>query len=317
VDFKDYYKILGVDPDADKKAIKTAYRKLARKYHPDVSEKHDAETRFKEMTEAYNVLKNQAKRAEYDEIRKYGQHGQEFRPPPGWQASGGFQQAGGFDQGDYSDFFETLFGAAGSVRPSRQAGGFRQRGRDIELEMPVMLEDTVKGYSDTISYNMPHYDIGGQRVEDISKKLKVKIPAGISEGETLRLEGQGGPGIGNGSPGDLYLKIRLVPHPMFDVEGHNLTITVPLAPWEAALGTTVTVPTLHGNIKLKIPPDSQSGRRMRIRGKGLATRTGRGDLYAIIRIVIPELGNQENSKLWSELAEKTGFNPRSSWENVS
>ena len=318
MDFKDYYKILGVKSSADKKEIKAAYRKLARKYHPDVSEQHDAEDRFKEMTEAYNVLKDASKRAEYDELRKYGgQHGQAFHPPPGWQPSAGAGAAGGaeFYQGDFSEFFETLFGDAGRARRPQQADfrGFSQRGSDIELEMPILLEDTVSGYSDSIAYNLPHYDSTGQRLQDVSKKLKVTIPAGVTEGESVRLKGQGAPGIGDGESGDLYLRIRLVPHPLFDVEGHNLTITVPVAPWEAALGAALTVPTLHGSIKLKIPANSQSGKRLRIKGRGLVGKSAKGNLYAVVRIVIPEQANPKSRELWEQLAEKSAFDPRSEW----
>ena len=213
MEFKDYYKILGVEPDADLKAIKTAYRKLARKYHPDVSEDKDAEAKFKDVAEAYAALKDPEKRAEYDELRKYGQHGQRFEPPPGWQAS-----HGGFESGDFSDFFESIFGGGG---PHARGGGphvhretrFSFRGQDIETELPIFLEETLSDKSKTISYHLPHYDAEGRRLADVKKTLNVKIPKGVTEGERIRLKGQGGPGIGDGTNGDLYLHIRLVPHP--------------------------------------------------------------------------------------------------------
>ena len=330
MEFKDYYKILGVDDSADEKAIKAAYRKLARKYHPDVSEQHDAEDRFKEVNEAWSALKDTDKRAEYDQIRQYGgqQHGHEFHPPPGWQNASesgytaGFGGAEEVHQGDFSDFFETLFGQArknqnrhsGYAQPGSQRT-YSQRGNDIELAMPIMLEDSIKGYSDTISYNLPHYDEYGNRLEDVKKKLKINIPAGVTEGESVRLKGQGAPGIGDAESGDLYLKIKLVPHPLYDVEGHNLTITIPVAPWEAALGTKLTVPTLEGNISLTVPKNAQSGKRLRIKGKGLPSKVGKGDLYAILKIVIPDDINPDSIELWKKLSETNDFDPRTEWRN--
>lgn len=320
MEFKDYYKILGVEPTADAKAIKTAYRKLARKYHPDVSEQHDAEERFKEVTEAYEVLGDAKKRAEYDEIRQYGgAHGQQFRPPPGWESAAGGFQGGGFGEfetGDFSDFFEAIFGGGARRQrsgPRRTGGAFSSRGQDVEIDMPIFLEDTLAEESKQINYSLPHYGVDGARLEDVTKTLKVKIPKGVSNGERIRLKGQGAPGLGDGPAGDLYLRIRLVPHPLFDVEGHNLVITVPLAPWEAALGTKVTVPTLQGKIQLTIPPDSQSGRRLRIKGRGLPSKAGQGDLYAVLNVVMPPKTSEESRGLWQQLAEKAQFDPRAQW----
>ena len=310
MEFKDYYKILGVEPDANLKAIKTAYRKLARKYHPDVSEHKDAENKFKEVAEAFAALKDTEKRAEYDELRKYGQHGQRFEPPPGWQSSSN-------QGGDYSDFFESIFGSAGprGQRTHRETH-FSFRGQDIETELPIFLEETLFDSNKTISYKLPHYDTDGQRLADVKKTLNVKIPKGVSEGERIRLKGQGGPGTGDGQNGDLYLHIRLVPHPLFDVEGHNLIITIPIAPWEAILGTKVEVPTLSGSINLTLPPNSQTGKRLRIKNKGLISKTGMGDLYAVLKIVIPEKTDEDSRQLWETLSEKTVFNPRSEWRKA-
>ncbi len=288
MEFKDYYQILGVDPDADSKAIKLAYRKLARKYHPDVSEQHDAEARFKEVAEAYEVLKDPSRRAEYDELRKYGQEGQEFRPPPGWRSASSSGDQTGFD------------------------GDFEMRGPDIEVEMPIFLEDTISEESKSVSYTVPTVDTGG-RVTHTRKTLNVKIPRGVAEGQRIRLKGQGAPGHGAGANGDLYLHIRLVPHPLFDVEGHNLVITVPVTPWEAALGAKVEVPTLDGKINLTIPANSQTGQRLRIRNRGLATRDGRGDLLAVLKITIPAHCDDKTRRLWQQLAEQAGFDPRSEW----
>lgn len=324
MEFKDYYKVLGVAEDADAKAIKTAYRKLARQYHPDVSEEKNAEDKFKEVTEAYEVLGDAKKRAEYDGLKKYGgQHGQFYQPPPDWQGQGDF--SGGFSQagtGEFSDFFESLFGG----RQQRGAGGFSQgggfntggsnRGQDVEVEMPIFLEDTLVEESKQISYHLPHYDKNGQRLEDVKKNLKVKIPKGVNDGERIRLKGQGSPGVGSAPAGDLYMRIRLVPHPLYDVEGHNLVITVPLFPWEAALGAKITLPTLQGKISLSIPENSQSGQRLRIKGRGLPSKTGQGDLYAVLNVVIPKELNADSKPLWQSLANSNKADPRAEWSKV-
>jgi curved DNA-binding protein len=312
MEFKDYYKILGVAADADLKAIKTAYRKLARKYHPDVSTVKDAEKQFKDVAEAYEVLSDDKKRAEFDQLRQYGSAGQRFEPPPGWQSSG--QGSGG----DFSDFFESIFGA-GRQRPGGSRGFegtedfTSSRGRDVDVELPLFLEDTFSDEPRPLEYNLPHYGESG-RLADIRKTLSVKLPPGVADGDRIRLKGQGGPGFGNGPAGDLYLRVRLVPHPLFDVAGHDLNITVPVAPWEAALGAKITLPTLTGKISLAIAPDSQNGQRLRIKGKGLRTRSGNGDLYAILKVVMPAKSNPEAMRLWKELASAATFNPRREWE---
>jgi len=312
MEFKDYYKILGVAADADLKAIKTAYRKLARKYHPDVSTEKDAEKQFKDVAEAYEVLSDEKKRAEFDQLRQYGSAGQRFEPPPGWQSS---SQGSG---GDFSDFFESIFGA-GRQRPGGSRGFegtedfTSSRGRDVDVELPLFLEDTFSDEPRPLEYNLPHYGESG-RLADIRKTLSVKLPPGVADGDRIRLKGQGGPGFGNGPAGDLYLRVRLVPHPLFDVAGHDLNITVPVAPWEAALGAKITLPTLTGKISLAIAPDSQNGQRLRIKGKGLRTRSGNGDLYAILKVVMPAKSNPEAMRLWKELASAATFNPRREWE---
>lgn len=316
MEFKDYYKILGVDAKADSKEIKTAYRKLARKYHPDMNAEKGAEDKFKEVAEAYEVLKDANRRAEYDELRQYGGKAKQgFEPPPGWQGGSGFSDTGGaqFD-GDFSDFFNSIFGGrAGGFQQAREAESHGFKGRDIEVEMPIFLEDTLTEVSKTIEYKIPVHEQG--QVREIKKSLKVKIPVGVADGERIRLKGQGVPGQGAGSNGDLYLHIRLVPHPLFDVEGHNLTITVPLAPWEAALGTKVTVPTLTGKISLNIAPDSQSGQKLRIKGRGLVNKMGTGDLYAILKIVMPKKTTDETKAQWQKLAELAAFDARAEWSN--
>ena len=317
MEFKDYYKILGVDATAGDKEIKAAYRKLARKYHPDVSEQHDAEDRFKEVAEAYEVLKNKDKKAEYDEIRFYGTHNQSFKPPPGWQPGGaGAYASDASYEGDFSDFFASIFGrrsqtsgfegrASGQQRHYSEKGA-QQRGQDIETDMPIFLEDTLTEESKSIAYQL-----GG-----IKKKLNVKIPAGINDAERIRVKGQGAPGYGGGPNGDLYLRIRLVPHPLFDVEGHNLIITLPVAPWEAALGSKLELPTLSGKINLTIPAHSQVGQRLRIKNRGLVKKDGsKGDLYAVLKVVMPERCDEPIKKHWEELADKAAFDPRAEWRN--
>ncbi len=314
MEFKDYYKILGVEPEASEKEIKTAYRKLARKYHPDVSTHKDAANKFKEIAEAYEALKNRDARAEYDEIRKYGAQGQSFRPPPGWQAAGSSGQQYSSNE-DFSDFFSSLFRNANQRSPFEEAAGSQngfsewgesrpQRGQDIESDLAVFLEDTLKESSHSLSF----------QIGDTKKTLKVKIPAGTGNGERIRLKGQGAPGPNGAANGDLYLRIRLVPHPLFDVEGHNLVIVVPLAPWEAVLGAKVEVPTLSGNLRLTIKPNSQNGQRLRIKGKGLPNKQGtHGDLYAVINVVVPPSGNEASEALWKELSEANKFDPRAEW----
>jgi len=310
VEFKDYYEILGVAPDAETTDIKAAYRRLARKYHPDLNPDEAAEANFKEVAEAWEVLRDETRRAEYDELRRYGgrQPGG-FEPPPGWRASSG----GDFHQfsGDFSEFFNSVFGE-GFAEHARSRP---VRGNDIEIEMPVFLEETVRDCSKPVRYRVPEVGPGG--IRQVEKSLKVTIPAGVVDGERVRLRGQGAPGRGDGPPGDLYLHIRLVPHPLFDVEGRNLSITVPVAPWEAALGARVTVPTLDGKISLTVAPGSQSGQRLRVRGKGLKGKLGTGDLYAVLKVVMPPTVSREAQALWRQLADMADFDPREVWEGAA
>lgn len=315
MDFKDYYAALGVEPSADIKTIKTAYRRLARKYHPDVSTEANAESKFKDVAEAYEVLKDTARRAEYDELRKYG-HGGRFEAPPGWQPGGRARTAGsdtgaGFQDRDYSDFFESVFGA-------RTQGGARastpRRGQDVEIEVPVFLEETLTDHQRTITYHLPGVVEQGHQGAPVSKTLKVKVNAGVSDGDRIRVKGQGPAGSNGGAHGDLYLIIRIAPHPLFDLDGANLLVTLPLAPWEAALGAKVTVPTLTGKITLTVPANSQPGQQLRIKGKGLVSKQGIGDLYALIKVVMPQQVDEQARELWTQLAMHCAFNPRAEWE---
>ena len=312
MEFKDYYKILGVDADADAKSIKAAYRKLARKYHPDVSSEEDAEHKFKEVSEAYEVLHDKEKRAEYDVARQYG-GARGFEPPPGWQGGAAGSGSQGDFQGGFSDFFEEVFGQAGhGSRQGYSRQHFTRRGEDIELALAIFLEDACKGESRTISYEVPSFDEHGRLTRE-ARTLKVKIPAGVTEGERIRLKGQGAPGIGDAPAGDLYLHIRFAPHPLYLVEGSDLTITVPVAPWEAALGCKLTVPTLEGDISLTVPANSQNGKRMRVRGQGLGRADKRGDLYVVLRVTMPESASQQEQTLWQQLAAASNFDPRRNW----
>ncbi|WLS79096.1 curved DNA-binding protein [Erwinia pyri] len=315
MEFKDYYALLEVDPSADLKTIKTAYRRLARKYHPDVSTDADAERKFKLMAEAYEVLKDSERRAEYDQLRQHRDDPRFSGASPG--AGGGHWQHEQGGAGDYSDFFESVFG--------RHASGFQgqtrrhppRRGQDLEMEVPLFLEETLAGDSRTVSFTVPVLDESGRQIDEVKKTLKVKIPAGVTDGERIRLKGQGVAGSQGAANGDLYLVIRLAPHPLFEVDGQNLHIVVPVAPWEAALGATVQVPTLTGKISLTIPPASQNGQRLRVRGKGLSGKTSSGDLYAILKVVMPANTDEQSAALWRELAEKAAFDPRAAWGATS
>lgn len=312
MEFKDYYKILGVDEDADDKAIKAAYRRLARKFHPDVSSESNAEEQFKEVSEAYEVLKDAEKRAQYDMLRQSGGAGP-FEPPPGWQPGGFESSASGDFQGGFSDFFEQVFGQAGhGSRQGYSRQHFARRGEDIELTLAIFLEDAFRGESRAISYEVPGFDERGHLVRQ-QRTLKVKIPAGVTEGERIRLRGQGAPGIGDAPAGDLYLQIRFAPHPLYLVEGADLSITVPIAPWEAALGCKLTVPTLDGSISLTVPANSQNGRRMRVRGKGLGAGDKRGDLYAVLRVTMPASASEKAQALWRQLSAEAAYDPRANW----
>ncbi len=307
VEFKDYYRILGVDPEADKADIKKAYRRLARKYHPDLNPGEEAEENFKEVAEAWEVLGDDTRRAEYDELRRFGgRRPSDFEPPPGWQSGADAGQH--HFSGDFSEFFNSIFGGGGFGEARREAP---LRGNDIEIEMPVFLEETLADCEKPVVYEIPVLSEGRMRSQ--RKSLNVTIPAGVADGERVRLKGQGTPGAAGGAAGDLYLHIRLVPHPLFDVEGRNLSITLPVAPWEAALGAKVAVPTLSGQINLTVAPNSQSGQRLRVRGKGLPGRGGQGDLIVVLKVVMPPDSGDKARALWRELAASAAFDPRSEW----
>ncbi len=309
MEFKDYYKIMGVARDATQDEIKRAYRKLARKYHPDVSKEANAEARFKELGEAYEVLKDAEKRAAYDQLGANYKGGQEFRPPPDWNA--GFEfSGGGFstgDGGDYSDFFASLFG-----NQFRQGGAGRAapnaKGEDHHARVLIDLEDAYRGATRTITLHVPAVDAQGHVITK-ERVLNVAIPKGIREGQHIRLAGQGSGGIGEGRAGDLYLQVEFRAHPIYRVDGRDLYIDLPVAPWEAALGATVKVPTLGGIVELKIPEGSGSGRKLRLKGRGLPGDPP-GDCYVILAIALPPADSEAAKALYRKMENELNFNPR-------
>lgn len=311
--FKDYYETLGVARDASADDIKRAYRKLARKFHPDVSKEPDAEDRFKEVGEAYEVLKDPEKRAAYDAI---GQRsgGEDFRPPPDWDTAYEFHGSGngaeGFGAHDRSDFFESLFGRA--ARGARRDANVNMRGEDHHARVLIDIEDAYTGARRSLTLRMPAFDEQGRGILQ-ERTLDVSIPKGIRQGQQLRLAGQGGPGLGSGPAGDLFLEIEFKPHPHYRVDGRDVYVDLPLAPWEAALGAPVTITTPNGSIKLTIPAGSASGRKLRLKGKGIPGDPA-GDLYALLTITLPPADSDASRQAYEALkaAAGTDFNPRRS-----
>lgn len=312
MEFKDYYQTMGVDRDASQDDIKRAYRKLARKYHPDVSKEDDAEARFKEVGEAYAVLRDPEKRASYDELGARWKGGQDFEPPPNWDA--GFEYTGGFDgdagSASYSDFFESIFGGgfSGGARPGGREQGFRARGEDHHAKVVVDLEDAYNGGTRTISLREPQLDDAGQ-VTLRERTLKVNIPKGVREGQRIRLSGQGSPGMGDGPAGDLYLEIAFDEHGLYTVEGRDVYLKLPVTPWEAALGGKVKTPTPTGPVDLTIPAGATNGRKMRLKGRGIPGRTP-GDLYVVLQLTVPPAETDEAKALYRKMEKDMAYNPR-------
>lgn len=308
--FKDYYKVLGVNEKAGQDEIKRAYRRLARKYHPDVSDESDAEAHFKEIGEAYEVLRDPEKRTEYDRLRAGGwRGGDHFRPPPDWseRADFGDFERGSFsdeDLGGFSDFFESLFGQARHHQQSR-------RGRDLHARVDIDLETAFTGGTRRITLEQPEVGADGT-VKRSHRSLDVRIPAGVRDGQQIRLAGKGESG-GAGQPGDLYLEARLLPHPRYEVHERDVHLTLPVAPWEAALGAQVGVPTLGGRVEMNIPAGAASGRRFRLKGRGLPGKPP-GDQYVILKIVTPPAGSKRTRELYEQLKQETQFNPRAGME---
>src|SRR5438445_8146085 len=346
VQYKDYYETLGVPRTATDAEIKKAFRKLAREFHPDVAKnKKQAEEKFKELNEAYEVLGDPAKRKKYDELGPNWSSGSDFRPPPGWESfrtGGGFPGRGArgeefefhFGGTGFSDFFEQLFGQRGA---RAAAGGWRggvteeelgaERGRDIEGDILVTLEEAMRGSVRSVSvrHGVPCEQCGGtgQRARKVcnvcggtgqvakTETHQVKIPAGVTEGQRLRVAGRGEAGAGGGAAGDLYLRVRFAKHPDFEVEDHNLIFEAELAPWEAVLGANISVPTLNGRVNIRIPPGTQTGQKLRVRGRGLPQRGGSsGDLIVVTTVEVPSQVSESERKLWEQLARESRFNPR-------
>ena len=312
MDFKDYYNIMGLERDASQDEIKRAYRKLARKYHPDVSKEADAEALFKELGEAYAVLKDPEKRAAYDELGANWKAGQDFQPPPNWDAGYEFT-GGGFSGGDgsvHSDFFESLFGQGfGSAQADRRQTGFHARGEDHHAKVLIDLEEAYRGATRDITLRSPQLDSGGH-VTTKQRTLNVKIPKGVKQGQRIRLTGQGSPGLGKGQAGDLYLEIEFKPHKLFRIEGRDLFLDLPISPWEAALGATVKAPTPEGPVDLKIPQGTTAGRKLRLRKRGIPG-TSPGDLYANLTITLPAADSDAAKELYRKMEKELAYNPRS------
>ncbi|VAW57571.1 DnaJ-class molecular chaperone CbpA [hydrothermal vent metagenome] len=314
MDFKDYYEIIGVNNDATQPEIKRAYKKLARKYHPDVSKEADAEARFKELGEAYEALKDPEKRAAYDQLGKNWKSGQDFNPPPDWDAGFEFNGGGFTDTGEanYSDFFESLFGRgfqSGQTGSSAQQRGYQARGQDHHAKVLIDLEDAYTGASRSIVLQSPEVDKSGHVVTK-QRTLNVKIPKGIKQGQRIRLASQGSPGMGNGPSGDLYLEIEFNPHSIYRVEGHDVYLDLPITPWEAALGANVKVPTPAGPIDLKITEGTPGKRKMRLKGRGIPSKTP-GDFYVITELTLPPADSEEAKTLFQKMQQQLPYNPRS------
>lgn len=316
MEFKDYYQTLNIARDADPDAIKRSYRRLARRYHPDVSDDPDAEARFKEVQEAYSVLKDPEKRKAYDRFGAHWKEGQDFRPPPDWSADWtpergtdpDFGDRGGFaDPGEFSDFFENLFGGAGRRR-YQEDRHLRMKGQDLHAKVRIPVEDAYAGTTRSLSLQVPEVDDSGHVVTRV-RTLNVKIPAGVSQGQRIRLAGQGGPGIGGAPAGDLYLEVVLEPHRLYEIDGRDVYLDLPVAPWEAALGDTVAVPTLGGRVGLKIPPGSRSGARLRLKGRGLPGDPP-GDQFVVLEMVTPSAETEASRALYARMKREMPFDPR-------
>ncbi|BCG63428.1 MAG: curved DNA-binding protein [Methyloprofundus sp.] len=312
MEYKDYYKIMGVSKGATQDEIKRAYRKLARKYHPDVSKESNAEERFKEVGEAYEVLKDPEKRTAYDQLGanwKAGQQG--FQPPPDWDAGfefhgGGFtgKEAGG---ADFSDFFESLFGQR--TGGAGQSSAYQACGENSHAKVFIDLEDAYQGATRNLSLRATQLDQNGHpQIKE--RTLSVKIPKGVKAGQNIRLQGQGSPGIGGGRSGDLYLEVEFNPHSIYKVDGRDVLLELPISPWEAALGGKIQAPTPTGKVELKIPPCTSSGKRMRLKGRGIPGKLP-GDFYVVLEIALPDQLSDKEKSLYETLQkEASQFNPR-------
>jgi len=311
--YKDYYKIMDLSRDASQDEVKRAYRKLARKYHPDVSKEADAEAKFKELGEAYEVLKDPEKRAAYNQLGANWKSGQDFKPPPNWDE--GFEfKGGGFTGGDnseFSDFFEQLFGRAGfqSAHAGRKTSE-HLRGQDSHAKIHIDLEDSYRGATRNISLSTPEMSAQGE-LHVKHRSLNVKIPKGIKQGQHIKLAGQGNPGLGSGEAGDLFLELVFNNHPLYRVAETDVYLDLPVAPWEAALGAKIKVPIPDGSVELKIPPNSRQGSKLRLTGRGLPTKVP-GNFFVVLQIVLPPAKTDQAKEIYQNMQQTLGFNPRES-----
>jgi DnaJ-class molecular chaperone len=339
VKFRDYYEVLGIKRDATDEQIRQAYRKLARKHHPDVNPgDRVAEDKFKEINEANEVLSDPAKRKRYDQLGANWKDGAEFTPPPGWgRVNLQFDDLSSiFSGGGFSDFFQTLFGgvrSAGQTEPGRRSARPRTgRGQDAEAEMEISLEDAHNGgrHRITLQGSRPCTACAGTGTSSgvvcstcrgsglvlSPKTIDVNIPPAAREGSVIKVKKHGQPVAGGGEPGDLYIKLKIKPHPIFTISGDDITAEVPISPWEAVLGASIEVATIDGKAEMKVPAGAQGGQRLRLRGQGLNKRGGgRGDLYVKLKVVVPSHPSDREKRLFRELAEASHFNPRAGWEN--
>jgi curved DNA-binding protein len=308
VEFKDYYKVMGVARDATEAQIKQAYRKLARKYHPDVSKEKNAEANFKEVGEAYEVLKSPEKRAAYDQLGRDHAAGQDFRPPPDFGSGFEFSGAGGGDS-SYSDFFDALFGGQARAGARGARGASRPgRGEDHHAKVLLDLDATLQGGARTFTLRVPDVDAEGRLVSK-ERTLNVQVPKGILAGQHIRLAGQGARAPGEGTPGDLFIEVDFQPDPRYRVDGRDLYLDLPVAPWEAALGATVKTPTPTGTVELKIPASSHTGTKLRLKGRGIPA-TPAGDFYVVLQIALPAANDDKARAAYLALAQALPFNPR-------
>jgi curved DNA-binding protein len=316
MEYKDYYKTLNISRDASQEEVKRAYRKLARKYHPDVNKNVDAEVKFKEISEAYEVLKDVEKRKAYDTFGSNWQANQDFRPPPNWnsryrRAHSGPQRA---SAEQFSDFFESLFGGGQGPFSTDEFSSFGRehhaRGDDLHAKISISLEDSYHGAKRTITLNRT-VDDGSGSLTIQPQSLQVTIPKGIIEGQQIRLEGQGNAGYGRGPHGNLFLEIVFEPHPLFTVSKRDVFLVLPVTPWEAALGATISVPTLGGKVDLKLPANSQTGQKLRLKNRGLSSKTQTGNQYVTLAVHVPPAETAEQRKLYETMAKLMPYNPRS------
>ncbi|CAK0775205.1 curved DNA-binding protein [Gammaproteobacteria bacterium] len=308
--YKDYYSLLGVKRNASAADIKKAYRKLAHKYHPDVSKDPQGEEKFKEVAEAYEALNNPEKRAAYDQLGNYPP-GQDFQPPPDWNNQFGDSRHS-FENIDLADLFAGL--AAGRHPAGHRTDKIRIPGQDFEVTAQISLEEAYRGTEVELSLTVPEYH-GNGFLHRVPRTFKARIPKGATDGQRLRLAGRGGKGLNGGRDGDLYLNITLHPHPLFRVSGHDLYLDLPLAPWEAVLGATMEVPTLGGPVHLRVPQNTQAGQQLRLSQRGLPKpHSGEGDLFAVAQIVVPTQISERERELFKQLAENSTFNPRGNFQ---